>query len=129
MFSHTWIPPRDRLLHAVVMPAVAGCSGRALSVLAHTRFSWTCWSCLADRVQLLMLSGKLMCSLQLALMVSQLCCLIPAHLLLEAWKGVSFFDEEWSRLMGSWQKKRRGERRPLLLFFLCHILKFISQVK
>lgn len=42
-----------------------------------------------------MLSGKLMSSLQLALMVSQLCCLMPACLLLEAWKGISLFDEEW----------------------------------
>lgn len=76
-----------------------------------------------------MLSGKLMRSLQLALMVNQLGCPIPAHLLLEAWKGVSFFDEEWPRLVGDWQKKRCGERRPLLLFFLRHIPKFISQVK
>lgn len=91
MFARTCIPPADRLLHAVFTPVAAGCSGRALSVLVHTRCSWTCWSCLAGRVQLLMLAGKLPCSLQLSVVVSQPCCLIPARLLQEALKGISFF--------------------------------------
>lgn len=37
VFSHTWIPPGDRLLHAVVMPVVAVCSG-TVGVGSHQIF-------------------------------------------------------------------------------------------
>lgn len=92
---------------------------RALSALVHTRFSWTFWSCLADRVQLLMLAGKLPCSLPLSVVVSQPCCLIAACLL-EALKGISFFVIAMKGGPDWWEtgKERRcGERRPFLLCF------------
>lgn len=117
-----------RCLHAPVFPLQTGCSllsscqGRQVAqstVLVHTRFSWTFWSCLADRVQLLMLAGKLPCSLPLSVVVSQPCCLIPACLL-EGLKGISFFVIAMKGGPDWWEtgKERRcGGRRPLLLCF------------
>ena len=111
--AHTCIPRADRLFHAAFTPVAEGCSGRALSALVHTRLSWTCWSCLADRVQLLM---------QIPLFPAVVCCGQSASLPnsctsspggLERDLILCDFNDGWPRPVGDWQgKKWREEPSP-----------------
>lgn len=118
--ARSCVPPADRLLGAVVTQGLSGCSGRALSVLIHTRFSWTWWSCLTEK------SSAVNTGWQTPLFPTVVLCgqsaLLPNSCLSSSRSfkrdlTVCDCNEGWSRLVGDRQGKNLWREEASLALF------------